>query len=89
MIAVIQIGLFPVIAGVGFGFTTTVTFCVLVHPPEVSVNIYTTLTGLAVVLISTSFGAVVCATVTAALLIPTTAALVHENVAVAGAITGV
>ena len=43
---------------VGAGFTTTVTDCVLLQPFDVIVKLYTTLTGLAVVLTNSSFGLV-------------------------------
>jgi hypothetical protein len=61
----------------GFGFTITVTSCVLLQPFAVNVNLYTTLIGLAVVLIKVSVTDAELP-LPNALLIPVIAALLHE-----------
>ncbi len=63
----------------GVGFIVTVTFCVLVHPLAVSAIAYTTFIDDAVVLIKVSLIDPLLP-LPAVLLIPATAALVHENV---------
>ena len=77
-----------VLRRVGLGLTTTVTLGVLEQLCAVVTELETTETGAEVVLISVSFGLLVCATVTAALLIPATAARVQVNVAPAVAEVG-
>ena len=74
---------------VGIGFTVTVTFWVFEQPLAVMVQAQTTLTGLAVVLTKVSLGLADWAVVTAALLIPVTAALVQVKVEPAEALVGV
>ena len=63
---------------IGVGLTVTVTFWVVAQPFAVSVKMYTTSIGLAVVLINVSF-TVSPDPLATALLIPDTAARVHEK----------
>ena len=80
----------PVIGatGSGDGLTVTVTLCVVKQPLTDSTYTYTTLTGDKVVLISTSLILPVCDVVTAALLMPATAARVQVNVVPVTVLTG-
>ena len=68
-----------VLLNAGEGLTLTVTFWVVEQPFALIVKTYTTLIGLTVVLINTSFGLALWAVVIAGLLIPATAALVQVN----------
>src|SRR4051812_20997600 len=94
MLVLLPLQLFLVLAVVtaGVGLIVTVTFWVLVQLPgagAVRVIAYATLTGFAVVLISVSVMVLPLAFTTAALLIPATSALDHENVVPAVALVAV